>query len=246
MSGCRNLLASFRKSHCCTLDAETGAQKFQSGAHISWRVSTPPVNVTLEEKKNQKERDREKRKGKTLLSGQQEEKWWGSPGKQPPPGSPPVQQGSPITLSCRKDTRFVRTCPNSCWWFLLTTLLSLAHAGGGWCCILTDCYTQWKCVIGSLMCSKAPTEGKRGKDGVLLLPAAVASFENLPQPHYHICRGKASRTAWEQDREIMEGKILPQGPGRPCPSGWGDGHPPTAGGRQAAHLQTEGSQQHKG
>lgn len=46
---------------------------------------------------------------------------------------------------------------------------------------------------------------------------------------------------WEQDREIMEGKILPQGSGRPCPSGWGDGHLPTAGGRQAAHLQAEDS-----
>ena len=89
----------------------------------------------------------------------------------------------------------------------------------GWCCFLTDCYTQWKCITESLMSLKALVKWKGGKEGVFLLPATVASYQNLPQPHYWLCWGKAMRTAWEQNSEIKEGKILPQGPGDPAQVG---------------------------
>lgn len=215
MSGCRNILASCRKSHSCTVDAEIDAQKITGTAHHSWCISTLSY---FDEKNNIKRREREgKRKPPLVSSGKRSDK------------CPQFSSHSRAPLQCNRGPHLhspgertqvssgLAQTPDggSC---LQCSYLWLSHAARGLCCILTDCYTQWKCIIDSLMSPKAPRMGKRGKDWVFLPPATVAPFENLQQLCYWICWSKTKRTALEQQCEIMEGKILPQGPEIPFPS----------------------------
>lgn len=104
-------------------------------------------------------------------------------------------------------------------------------------------------VLLDLQCSPKPQS--RGKG------AKMECFSCLPQSlplrthHSHVTSFARARPGEQLESKTVRswrGKIPPQGPGRPCPSGWGDWHPPLPGtaGRQAAHLQTGHSQQHKG